>query len=268
MPRNIKRLVRRPKRFVKRLKRVGIKAKIRLERSLDRDAVTYDDVKLPPPYLRSNGVHHREDKAFLESSRVEAQRLADDFAIGSASYVLDIGCGAGRLPLGLIDVNPVAGYLGVDVSGRLVDWCQRHITRDHPDYRFTRITVRNERYSSDGAALHETLELPADDKSFDVVYSHSVLPALSAKDTRTYLRVFRRYLKPGGSVFLTAFVELDVDPVTERYPYPLERGTRGVTLWSERGFRQTVSAEGLTVDRLELHTELDNQAAVHLTLPE
>jgi SAM-dependent methyltransferase len=239
-----------------------------LERSVGRDSVTYDGVSLPPPYLRSNGIHHRQNKAFLESGRAEAQRLADEFAIRSDSSVLDIGCGAGRLPLGLVEVNPVADYLGVDIDRRAIDWCRRHITPNHPTYRFEEIDVYNERYSRTAPALVDTLELPAEEASFDIVYSHSVLAALSEEDTIAYFRIFRRYLKPGGQIFLTAFVEEDADPVTEAYPYPLERGERAVTLWSEEHLHSTMSDEGFTVDRLELHIELDNQAAIHITLPE
>lgn len=249
------------------LRRVGRHAKTALERSIGRDSITYDGVNLPPPYLRSNGVHHRQNEAFLESGRAEAQRLAEEFSIRDASSVLDIGCGAGRLPLGLIDVNPVANYLGVDIDSNAIDWCQRYITSKHPSYQFEEIDVYSDRYSRSAPALTEDLELPAPEASFDMVYSHSVLAALSEEDTSTYLRIFRRYLKPGGRIFLTAFVEEDVDPVTEGYRYPLERGARAVTLWSQEHLCETMSVEGFTVDRFDLHIELDNQAGIHLTLP-
>ena len=143
-----------------------------------------------------------------------------------------------------------------------------NITPSHPTYRFEEIAVYNAVTLERRPDPDRDTRAPSTGGFVRHRLSHSVLAALSEEDTRAYFSIFRRYLKPGGRVFLTAFVEEDAEPVTEAYPYPLERGARRVTLWSEEHLYDTMSEEGFVVDRLELHIEITIRRRSHLTLPE
>lgn len=239
----------------------------RISRFLDRDYVVLDRVRLPPAYLRSCGAHFRADSDFLRSSLEEADRLTDQFGVTAESRILDIGCGAGRLPIGLLQrLGSIEDYLGVDINPRAIDWCVRHLSTNQPALRFQHIKVANPRYRSGGPPLDESLALDAGERAFDLAYLHSVTFSFTHRDLTAYLKLLRRYLSPAGRVFMTAFVEEGVPPVTEKYPYQLPRGVRSVTVWESGHIRSAFIGEGFTIDRLELHTELDDQAAIHLSL--
>lgn len=103
-------------------------------------------------------------------------------------YLVDIGCGSGRLAVRLADYL-TGPYLGTDVVPGLLDYARRTIPR--PDWRFERV---------DGLAL------PANDGVVDMVTSFSVFTHLLHEETYTYLREAKRVLKPGG-VVVFSFLE-------------------------------------------------------------
>ena len=234
---------------------------------MNRDYVMAGGVRIPPTGLRRCGTLFKGDREFLDSGVAEARRLVDRLDVSQNSRILDIGCGPGRLPIGLaVELGAVNDYLGIDLDQRSIDWCQRHITSQFPSYRFLHVNVRNERYNPDGVDLDQ-VEIPAEEDSFDVAYSHSVLFALSESDVGAYARLFRRVLRPQGRVFLTAFVEEGVEPVAEGFGYVLPRGVRQVTLWDKSHLAHTFEEAGLTIDEFLLHSELDGQAGLYMTNP-
>ena len=71
-------------------------------RTLGIESVRHQGQVLPAPHLRSAGPEFKDDAYFLKSARAEATRLVDDLGLTAESRVLEIGCGAGRLPIGLL----------------------------------------------------------------------------------------------------------------------------------------------------------------------
>ncbi|HEX8276672.1 MAG TPA: methyltransferase domain-containing protein [Longimicrobiaceae bacterium] len=178
--------------------------------------VTRDGVRLPPPHLRFCGPEFKDDGYFLASARGEAARLVGECGLTPASRVLDVGCGPGRLAIGILDrVGRVAEYRGIDVHRPSIEWCDRHLGRSDPPFRFQLVDVRNARYNPEGADLASTIRLPVADGRFDIAYLYSVFSHMLPPDVRGYLREIHRLLAPGGILFFTAFVEEGVPDVSE-----------------------------------------------------
>jgi SAM-dependent methyltransferase len=132
--------------------------------------------------------------------------------------LLDVGCGPGRLAIGLLSVLGRTNYLGLDVNANAIRWCQQHIERQHPSFRFQHVDVANDRYNRDGVGIDEDFRFDLPAGEFDAIYLYSVFTHMLEADVRAYLREFRRILKPRGRVFLTATVDEGVPRVTVNAP--------------------------------------------------
>lgn len=107
---------------------------------------------------------------------VEAGLKADD-------YLIDVGCGSGRLTAALQRCGLPIRYLGADVVPELLAYAE-------------------ERYGADGWSFVEVdgLYIPEADATADLVVFFSVLTHLSRTECETYLREARRVLKPSGRI--------------------------------------------------------------------
>lgn len=136
----------------------------------------------------------------------EAMRLAaggaDFFAVGKSlahtldyrgltedSYLIDVGCGPGRLAHALRDRQRLR-YLGTDVVPALVEYARR--LADRADWRFE---------------VTDGLTIPEVDAVANFVLFSSVFTHLRAEESFLYLREAMRVLKPGGRVMFT-FLEM------------------------------------------------------------
>jgi SAM-dependent methyltransferase len=182
---------------------------------LGLDAVRHDGRVLPAQHLRLCGREFRDHAYFLRSAQAEADRLVEHCGLTKDSALLDIGCGFGRLAIGVLDrVGDIRDYRGVDVSAAAVAWCRRHIGARHASFQFTRLDVRNERYNPGGEAITRTFRLPFEDGTFDIAYAYSVFSHMELADIERYLAELRRLLRPGGTAFVTLFVADDVPDVS------------------------------------------------------
>ncbi len=160
------------------------------------DSVRFENMVLPAPELRFGGEYFKADQAFAEAARKEADRLVRHCGLTLASSLVEIGCGPGRLPIGIIDrVGEIRSYHGLDVSRNSVAWCKKHIARRHPSYRFVHIDVVNSRYNEGGTIAQEKLRLPLDNNSADIIFLYSVFSHLKTNDVQAYLGEFARLLR-------------------------------------------------------------------------
>ena len=104
------------------------------------------------------------------------------FGLGADSYVIDVGCGSGRLAKPLSQYLK-GRYLGIDIVPELVDYARRIVGR--PDWRFE---------------LAGGLSIPEKDGEADVVCFFSVFTHLLHEQTYVYLQEAKRVLKPGGRI--------------------------------------------------------------------
>lgn len=96
------------------------------------DHVTFEGSVLPTPDRRHCGCEFKDNRFYIESSEREARRLVEHCACDRSTRVLDMGCGQGRLAIGIIRVLGDLPYMGLDVHRRSITWCRRHIQKAHP----------------------------------------------------------------------------------------------------------------------------------------
>ena len=104
------------------------------------------------------------------------------FGLREHDYLIDVGCGSGRL------AKPLSGYLtgrylGIDVVPSLLQYAREIVGR--PDWRFETATG---------------LTIPEADEAADMVCFFSVLTHLMHEQSFLYLREATRVLKPGGGI--------------------------------------------------------------------
>jgi SAM-dependent methyltransferase len=111
--------------------------------------------------------------------------LLGRFGLAADSYVIDVGCGSGRLARPLARLSGVR-YLGTDISQALLDHAAR--TSERPDFRFQRV---------------EGTRIPEHDGVADIVAFFSVGTHLLQEEFFLYLEDARRVLKSGGRIIFS-----------------------------------------------------------------
>lgn len=205
------------------------------------------------------GAHFKDDAEFIRTAVADVTRLENYAGLTKDSALLDWGCGAGRLAVGVRDkFGRIRDYHGVDIQPDLIAWASKNLTA--PGFRFTLIDVANERYNPDGTAERT---IGAQPNSVDVFYAYSVFSHMNDVDTPAYLHLIAQALTPNGRAFLTCFVEEGV-PDWEENPAgygPLEwKGRLHCTRFHQDHFQEHVRAAGLRVERFEHGGETDGQS--------
>lgn len=232
------------------------------------DRTVHGTTVLPAKHLRFGGKEFKNDDFFLASAQSEAQRLVRRCGLSSTSAVLDIGCGVGRLPIGILDqVGDIRSYRGVDVQSKSIQWCKLHVEGAHPSFQFRLIDVKNCCYNPSGSPLSNSFRLPFDDGSFDIIYLYSVFSHMLQDDVSVYLAEFSRLLRSDGNVFLTAFLEEGVPDVMENpRGYRMKwNGPLHCVRFNLSFFTGLVREAGLRVSKFEYGRETDGQSAVYLS---
>lgn len=123
-------------------------------------------------------------------------------------HVLEIGCGIGRMAVPLtqyLDVEK-GRYSGFDPVEGGIAWCRRFITPAYPNFTFQRLDIAHKLYNPQGKISGEALKLPYAERQFDFVIMTSVVTHLPPDEVFVQLSEVARLLKPGGRLFMTAFV--------------------------------------------------------------
>ncbi len=242
----------------------------KLYRKIATDHVKCGTAILPAKHLRFGGPEFKDDTFFLASGRREAQRLIEKCGVTSESSILDVGCGVGRLPIGILShmENPPQ-YWGIDVDKDSINWCARYIARDQSRFHFERVNVLNRRYNPDGRMFGDGFHLPHADCAFGVIYLYSVFSHMMPEDIKAHLCEFRRLLEPAGRIFLTAFVEEGVPQVMENPPgYRMNwSGALHCVRYEKEFFESLVASAGFEVRIFEYGNETDGQSGFYLGLP-
>jgi SAM-dependent methyltransferase len=113
--------------------------------------------------------------------------------LGKQDYLIDVGCGSGRLAKPLADYLD-GHYLGIDVVPGLVEYARKLVPR--PGWRFE---------------VADGLTIPEEDAKADMVCFFSVLTHLLHEQSFVYLREAKRVLRPGGKI-IASFLDFHVSP--------------------------------------------------------
>jgi ubiquinone/menaquinone biosynthesis C-methylase UbiE len=108
--------------------------------------------------------------------------LVRHYGLPAGGYLIDVGCGSGRLAKPLAKTHG-GRYLGIDLVPDLVAHARKVAAR--PDWRFEVI---------------DHIAIPEADETADMVCFFSVLTHLLHEQAYWYLEEARRVLKPGGRV--------------------------------------------------------------------
>jgi SAM-dependent methyltransferase len=141
-----------------------------------------------------------------------------------SDQVLDVGCGVGRVALPLTRyLDSTATYDGFDVVKGSIRWCQRHISRLHPNFRFHHVNVSNSAYRLRGVSASQ-FRFPFADASFDFLFATSLFTHLTLGEIHQYIAESARVLRPGGRLVATFFLLNDFSlaslPTRNGYAFP------------------------------------------------
>lgn len=218
-------------------------------------------VPLPPRDLRMGGKHFQDDAEFVDKAKADVRKLVAQ-GLTKRSRVLDWGCGAGRLAIGIIGTwGTIGHYSGVDVQAPLIAWASANISPGRPRFEFTHVDIANARYNPAGEPVRT---IPGADGSVDAFHAYSVLSHMTTEDVKGYLAEIRRLLAPRGFAWVTAFVEDDVpDEVENPAGYgPLRwSGRLHCVRFNRAAFDAWIAEAGLRIVDFSYGTETDGQSA-------
>lgn len=236
--------------------------------SIISDKIVYDEYILPAKHLRYCGSNFHDNEYYISSALKEANRLINELSLNKNSRILDVGCGVGRLAIGISKKIPnISEYCGIDVSERAIDWCNKYIHGRFANFNFYRLNFKNELYNKFGKELNASFNLPFADKRFEIIYLYSVFSHMRSNDILVYLREFNRVIKDQGRIFLTAFIEDGVEDETEnpenyrmKWKMPLH-----CVRYERVYFDNLVKNCGFKIDRFDYEIETDGQSGIYLS---
>lgn len=231
-----------------------------------KDYVVHKGSLLPPPGLRFNGPDYENDEFLLASSIKEAERVITKLGYTPRDFLVDIGCGQGRLSIGLVRDFGNARYLGLDVSEASIQWCKRHIEKRYPSYKFQHVNVVNARYNPSGNPLPIDFHLPVTDGVADVVYMWGVVTNMEPEHVSVYASEMSRMLRHGGKTFLTANVEDNVPEVSinpENYTAFACQGPLHIVRYERQYFVDVFQRAGLALTETAYHVAGNCQSELY-----
>jgi SAM-dependent methyltransferase len=141
------------------------------------------------------------------------------------ALIVDVGCGNGRLAMGLTEY--AVAYRGLDVVAEAIGFCRKAF-EPWPAFQFTHLDVRNARYNPRGRIEPERARLPYEDGIATLVVASSLFTHIAAeRAVDNYLAEMMRVLRPGGLMLTTWFRRPPNDPsVDEARAVHAERAIR------------------------------------------
>ncbi len=140
---------------------------------------------------------HHGGGILIKDGRDQFSQVSEKFAetfelwggLKSRDRVLDIGCGPGRMAIGIGErFGWTNDYIGFDINKADIEFCNSVITKQFPSFRFYYFDVENSHYNKKGLLSASTVKFPAEDHTIDFVFATSVYTHLYNKDVAHYLK--------------------------------------------------------------------------------
>jgi SAM-dependent methyltransferase len=146
----------------------------------------------------------RNDYAAVAQQLFDA--LVEVSGVRAGERVLDVGCGAGRVAVPLVDhLGPDGSYEGFDRNAGRIAFCNERIAPLHPRFRFQAVDVFNSERQK-GTERAGEFSFPYPDEDFDLVFLFSVFTHMLPDGVERYMSEIARVLKPGGRTVITWFL--------------------------------------------------------------
>jgi ubiquinone/menaquinone biosynthesis C-methylase UbiE len=160
---------------------------------------------IPPRRLMLDGP--ASIREFKSNGQIALKLFRELAGLKPGASVLDVGSGMGRKTLPLIEYLGRNGrYEGIDIFEPGITWCQEHINRDHPNFRFQLLDVYNKYYNPGGQFKASEIRFPFENHSFDFVILTSVFTHMLPDDIAHYLSEIKRVSKPGATSYISYFL--------------------------------------------------------------
>ncbi|HEV2998391.1 MAG TPA: class I SAM-dependent methyltransferase [Solirubrobacteraceae bacterium] len=161
------------------------------------------DRTLPPRRLRALA----GDGDFRATGREMVELARDLGGLTPEAHVLDVGSGIGRIALALsTHLSPQGRYDGLEITPAAVRWCERHISPEHPGFRFHHADIYNTQYNPTGRIRAERYSFPFESGCFDFAILTSVFTHLVRPSLERYVSELGRTLARDGRVMATFFL--------------------------------------------------------------
>ena len=135
-----------------------------------------------------------------------ANKIITECKLQPDDYVLDAGCGIGRIARPLTKyISSKGAYYGFDVVPEGVAWCKRNYGQ-FPHFHFTHVPVENDLYNNNAQVKDWQFRFPYDDAYFSAVIVVSVFTHMQLQGVENYLHEISRVLRPGKYCFSTFFI--------------------------------------------------------------
>lgn len=177
--------------------------------------------------------------------------------------VLDVGCGIGRMAYPLTGfLSEYGSYDGFDIVKSGIDWCNRHISREYPNFRFLHTSLYNQLYNTSTRIDAASFVFPYPDQAFDFVFLTSVFTHMLPEEVENYIRQIARVMKPGAACFISFFlINEESEELMKNSPnhmnFPIDKGfyrlhsgkvdTANVA-YRESWIREKLEANGITIE--------------------
>ncbi len=143
---------------------------------------------------------------FIAQGNLQCSHLFKLTKIQPTHDLLDIGSGIGRTAVRLTQfLNTDGSYEGFDVVQKGVDWCQKKISPDFPNFKFQYVPLHNDLYNTNSQKANQ-FTFPYSENKFDTAFLFSVFTHMRIEEIEHYFQEISRVLKPGGQCLATCFI--------------------------------------------------------------
>jgi len=159
------------------------------------------DIPFPPLELRRL-VGPIEEKFFDNPS---GDPVFPEFPPEMYSFVLDFGCGCGRVARQLLQQRePPKKYVGLDLHRGMIQWCRQHLQPYSASFEFHHQNIRNLGFNPNGSDT--SLPFPVESNAVTLLLAWSVFTHVDEAAAEFYLKEVARVLAPEGVALTTWFL--------------------------------------------------------------
>jgi SAM-dependent methyltransferase len=180
-------------------------------------------------------------------------------------YVLDVGCGVGRVAIPMKDfLSDRGAYCGFDIVKSGIDWCKENL--NYPNFTFTHVDVYNLLYNPTGRIKGSQFTFPYPSDRFTFVFANSVFTHMLPENTARYLSEIARVSRSGMRGYVTFFLlnegvvkRMEEKKTAHRFPHAFDGyrtlrkrvGKEGVVAYDEPFMSSMMERAGLKITKIK-----------------